>query len=172
MLNCALFPTTTLLHAFVGDWAGPRSAAQLSAHDVFQSLQVDLSNNHPCPCDAVSWRAAGKRKCASGYSALRAIRANVRNCAQLRPAVGSNVCNCENLCAIAPFRFARRFECEGRALCSHTWKLTTRTQPVGHFLVFGFQAGTSNWDFVTSSTCTGSTRSQAALISMLGRRRH
>ena len=122
--------------------------------------------------NAVSWRAAGKRKCASGYSALRAIRANVRNCAQLRPAVGRNVCNCEHLCAIAPFRFARRFECEGRTLCSHTWKLTTRTQPVGHFLVFGFQAGTSNWDFVTSSTCTGSTRSQAALISMLGRRRH
>ena len=53
--NCAqlrLFSNyDSTAYAFVGDWTGPQSAAQLSAHDVFQGLQVDLSNNHPCPCE-------------------------------------------------------------------------------------------------------------------------
>ena len=51
---------------FFGDWAGPWSAAQLSAHDLFQGLQVDLSNNHPAPCECgivARRRHAQRRTC-------------------------------------------------------------------------------------------------------------
>ena len=106
--NCALLPTTTLLHMCLLETG--------LAHGLQPSFWLMISFKAcrlTCPTaihvhvNAVSWRAAGKRKCARGYSASRAIRANVRNCAQLRPAVGTNVCNCEQLFAIAPFRFAR-----------------------------------------------------------------
>ena len=94
---------------FVGDWAGPWSAAQLSAHDVFQGLQVDLSNNHPCPCEGSIVARRRQAQMRKQLQRRHAIRAILHNCAQLRPAVGRNVCNCKQLCAIAPFRFSRRF---------------------------------------------------------------
>ena len=110
MRNCALFPTTTLLHMRLME-TGP-------AHDLQPSFRLMMffkARRLTCPTTihvhvkAESWRAAGKRKCARGYSASRAIRANVRNCAQLRPAVARNVRNCEPLCANAPSRFAQHF---------------------------------------------------------------